>query len=257
MSQDLSIYKQYPELYDYLFGGEKEDELEFLMWIFAFLNLDKSSPILDMGSGTGRLLLPLTKEGYNVQGMEPYQGMNDIAKNKAKNQEIEVKVENGSFQTLNNEEKYSLIYSINGTMAYLKDINEYEESFSNVARALKPDGFFIVDLMNFFSLIKNYKYPEIQNLVFDKKKILALTNHEVDYENEMWIHKSSIFIQQEDSWNKVDDVHRLNMVNRKELILYGQGAGLEVINIFNSINDRPEIRKGGNRNILVFQKKMV
>lgn len=257
MNQNLSIYNQYPELYDQIFGSKNEDDLDFLKWIFTFLNLDKFSPILDIGSGTGRLLLPLVKEGYNVQGMEPYQGMNDITRNKAKSQEIEVKLELGSFQSLNYEDKYSLIYSINGTMAYLKDIDEYKQSFSNIARALHPEGYFVVDLMNFYSLIKNYEYPEIQNIVFDEKEILVLTNHEVDYENELWIHKSSIFIQQKEGWKKIDDVHRINMVNRKELILYGQGTGLKVINIFNSVIDRPDNRKGGMKNIILFQKKKV
>ena len=157
--KEESLYTKFPEWYDYLYGQiEPSQSLKFIEWFLEYKNIEPKNTqhlILDMGSGTGRILIPLTQQGYQIQGMEPYEGMIRIARKKAHEVNTEIKVTQGSFQTLEASEKFQFIFGLDGTMAYLLSSEEYVHAFKNIYNALRPGGLFLVDLMNFYGLIKH------------------------------------------------------------------------------------------------------
>ena len=249
------VYSVRPELYDKLYGGEGDVSLDFMRWFFDYIELNKSThKILDMGAGTGRLLIPLTQEGYQIEGHEPFQGMIEQALIKAGESNMEIQIHVGSYQTLSESEKYQLIFGINGTMAYLTKISELEDAFMRIHNALVPGGYFLVDIMNFYSLIKNYKYPEIEELQYGDWKGAALIKHEIDRDGDIWVHKLLLYIEEEGKLKRFEDVHHLGMINMRELKLYARNAGLEFKFNLQSHEDRPDDRKSGNRLIVIFRK---
>lgn len=251
---ELNVYENHAKYYDVLYGGGGSKYLEFLQWLIEYLGIGKTEKILDMGSGTGRLLIPLTELGYTIEGMEPYSGMREVTLEKAANLGISVDLSEGSFQSLNALDKYSLIYSMDGTMAYLENTSDYKKAFANITQSLRKNGYFIVDMMNFYSLIKNYKYPETEEFSLGDVQVTALVHHEIDYTNEFWIHKSTLFVQKGETITKIEDRHKLNMISRKLLIELGRNAGLKVELLLNHIEDRPGLGRSGARNIILFRK---
>ena len=118
------IYRNKAALYDYVYGNidslDEDETLEFVKWFLSyhgFTTEDRNKSILDMGCGTGRLLIPLTHQGYSILGMDPYSAMIERATKKAEEKNIEIKIEKGSFQKLEKKESFDLILSINGSMA--------------------------------------------------------------------------------------------------------------------------------------------
>ena len=180
--------------------------------------------------------------------------MIEQALTKAKESNTEIQIQVGSYQTLSEQEKYQLIFGVNGTMAYLTKSSELEDAFIRIHDALVLGGYFLVDIMNFYSLIKFYKYPEIEELKYDDWRGVALIKHEIDRDLDVWIHKLLLYIEEDGKLKRFEDVHHLGMINLRELKLYARNAGLEFIFNLQSPEDRPDDRKKGNRLIAIFKK---
>jgi SAM-dependent methyltransferase len=54
-----------PELYDYEYRRRRED-----VWFYRTLAEERGGPILDLGCGTGRLFVPLLRDGHTVVGID-------------------------------------------------------------------------------------------------------------------------------------------------------------------------------------------
>ncbi|MHA1977589.1 MAG: class I SAM-dependent methyltransferase [Candidatus Hodarchaeales archaeon] len=261
-----TLYTNFPQWYDYLYGQidtqATSPSLEFIQWFLSYKNLEPSNLshiILDMGSGTGRTLIPLTQQGYSIEGMEPFEGMIDIAHKKAKQVDTSITLTQGSYQSLSAREKYRLIFGLNGTMAYLLSSDEFILAFQNIYNALQPEGLFLVDLANFYGLIKNYKSPEPQEIEIEGKEALLVVSHEIDLDRTLWTHHSRIIFSpnekdQEETVTLFEDIHELVMINLRELQFYAKSVGLKFIENFQCYEDRPDDKKSGSRLIAVFQK---
>lgn len=257
----MTLYRDYPELYDLIYGTsdiETEKTLEFINWVLKYTKIQKGAlddKILDLGSGTGRILIPLTEQGFSIEGLEPFEEMSAIALIKAQEQKVNISVTKGSFQTLSAENEFKLILSINGTMAYLYTAEDFINAFKNIYQALKENGYFLLDIMNFFGLIKKYKQPELQTFDIGTSKGIYMLTHDVDLDKSLWKHNSHIYIEKEDKKiTKYNDEHILSMVSARELILYAKLANLKLVEQLQSYTDRPDKRVIGLRIILLFQK---
>lgn len=263
-----SIYAKFPEWYDYIYGQgdiqESGPDLEFIQWFLTRKKLEPNNPehmILDMGSGTGRTLIPLTQQGYMIEGMEPFEGMIKASHKKAKQVNTKISVKIGSYQSLSALNEYQLIFGLNDSMAYLLSSDEFLLAFRNIYAALRPGGLFLADMVNFYGLIKNYKYPEPRKLEIGGKKALLVLSHTIDLNRTTWIHHMRILLEEDKSDKKEtvilhEDIHELVMINLREIQFYAKMAGLEFVENFQSYEDRPNDRKPGIRLIAVFQKPL-
>jgi hypothetical protein len=193
--------------------------------------------------------------------MEPFEGMIDVAHKKAAQVNTKINVVQGSYQTLSTVDKYQLIFGINGSMAYLLSSEEFILAFENICKALHPGGFFLVDLMNFYGIIKSYKPSEPQEIEIDGKKALLVVSYKIDLNRTTWTHHARILFLPDEQEEKKEvllqeDIHELVMINLRELQFYAKLADLTFVENFQSYDDRPTDRKPGSRLIAVFQKPL-
>ncbi len=59
------------ELYDLFITGGYGPIVEFLRWLTRSYGLVAPLSVLDVGCGTGRMLVPLAEVGWNMTGLEP------------------------------------------------------------------------------------------------------------------------------------------------------------------------------------------
>jgi SAM-dependent methyltransferase len=77
MSKRPSLYED-PELYDLLLGG-----LDFDLPFWLATGREAGGPVLDLGCGTGRILLPLLEAGVDADGVDSSEPMLGLARRKA------------------------------------------------------------------------------------------------------------------------------------------------------------------------------
>lgn len=126
----------------------------------AFLaGLADGGRALELGIGTGRLALPLTRQGVQVHGIDLSRAMVARLRDKPGGDAIGVTI--GDFATTRVEGRFSVAYLIFNTIMNLTTQAEQVACFRNAAAHLAPGGCFVIEVM----VPELRKLPAGQNVV--------------------------------------------------------------------------------------------
>jgi SAM-dependent methyltransferase len=107
---------------------------------------------LELGIGTGRIALPLSRHGIRVHGIELSPDM--VAQLQAKPGADAIELTIGDFATTRAGDGFSLAYLVRNTITNLTTQDAQVECFRNVAAQLEPGGCFVIEVY----------VPELQRL---------------------------------------------------------------------------------------------
>jgi SAM-dependent methyltransferase len=107
---------------------------------------------LELGIGTGRLALPLSRRGVRVHGIELSPAM--VAQLRAKPGADTIGVTIGDFATTQVGGTFTLAYLVRNTITNLTTQDQQVACFGNVAAHLEPGGCFVIEVY----------IPELQRL---------------------------------------------------------------------------------------------
>ena len=105
-----SDYKVGDLIYDANIYDAMNTNLDDLHFYKRWLPENKDAQILELCCGTGRLTLPIAKEGYDITGVDYTPSMLAQAKVKASEAGLEISFIEADIRTLNLPEKYDLIF---------------------------------------------------------------------------------------------------------------------------------------------------
>jgi SAM-dependent methyltransferase len=111
-----------------------------------------AGPALELGIGTGRIALPLSRRGVRVHGVELSPAM--AAQLHAQPGGSDIGVTIGDFASATVGTAFKLVYLVRNTITNLTSQDEQVDAFRNAARHLEPGGCFVIE---------NY-IPELQRL---------------------------------------------------------------------------------------------
>ncbi len=118
-----------------------------------FLNdLAGTGAALELGIGTGRIALPLSRRGLRVHGIELSPAM--VAEMRTKPGANDIGVTIGDFATTTVDGTFTLAYLVRNTIMNLTTQDEQVACFRNVAAHLETGGRFVIEVM----------IPELQRL---------------------------------------------------------------------------------------------
>jgi SAM-dependent methyltransferase len=117
-----------------------------------FAELAGTGAALELGIGTGRLALPLSRRGVEVHGIELSPAM--VAQLQAKPGADTIDVTIGDFATTRVAGTFTLAYLVRNTIANLTTQDQQVACFRNVAAHLEPGGCFVIEVY----------VPELQRL---------------------------------------------------------------------------------------------
>jgi len=107
---------------------------------------------LELGIGTGRIALPLSRRGVRVHGIELSPDM--IAEMRTSPDAAGIGVTLGDFATATVDATFSLAYLLRNTIMNLTTQDDQVACFRNVAAHLEPGGCFVIEVI----------VPELQRL---------------------------------------------------------------------------------------------
>lgn len=117
-------------------------------------------PILELTCGTGRITIPIAKEGYNIIGLDISDGMLKRAKENAKKELLKIELLKKDVRKFNLNKKFNLIIFPFNSIAHLHDLDSIESCFTEVKKHLTDDGRFVIDMFN----------PDLKRLIRNPKK---------------------------------------------------------------------------------------
>lgn len=111
----------------------------------AFLaELAGTGPALELGIGTGRVALPLSRRGVHVHGIDLSPPMVEQLKAKPGGGEVGVTI--GDFATARVAGTFTLAYLVRNTITNLTTQDEQVACFRSVAEHLEPGGRFVIEV---------------------------------------------------------------------------------------------------------------
>jgi SAM-dependent methyltransferase len=103
------------------------------------------APILEPMCGTGRFLIPLLEEGFDVHGFDASDYMLRRLHEKAEAKGLKTNVWRGFAEGLDSPEKYDLIFIPSGSFCLMTNLNEAREALQKFYNHLNDDGIFLFE----------------------------------------------------------------------------------------------------------------
>lgn len=225
----MGAYETFASVYD-LFMEQAEDDCR-LAHIRAIWEKYGSMPqtILDLGCGTGNILLPLAQEGFDVIGVDISQEMLAEADRKARESGISVRLFCQDMTELELGEQADCILSLCDCMNYLTEEGQLTAAFRRMAAHMKPESILLFDMNT------EYKFREVLGQrTFGAAEERAAYIWENDYDEEEKINEYyvSFFIEREDGlYERVEECHYERAYTTEETEQALQAAGMELLEV--------------------------
>ncbi len=126
-------------------GSPMFESAEISATVEILAELAGTGRALELGVGTGRIALPLSRRGVPVHGIDLSRAM--VARMHAKPGGEAIGVTFGDFATTRAEGTFSLAYLVFNTIMNLTTQDAQVACFANVAEHLSPGGCFVVEVM--------------------------------------------------------------------------------------------------------------
>ena len=211
-------------------------------WYFykRWLPENKDARILELCCGTGRLTLPIAKEGYDITGIDYTPSMLAQAKIKASEAGLEISFIEADIRTLNLPEKYDFIFIPFNSIHHLYRNEDLFKALACVRNHLKEGGLFLLDCFN----------PNIQYIVENEKGQAMIAEYTTDDGREVLI-KQTMRYECATQINRIEWYYFINeefhstqnldmrLFFPQELDSYLEQAGFGIVHKFGGFEEEP------------------
>lgn len=194
---------------------------------------EKTSTILEPAAGTGRIMIPLLQQGYNIQGFDLSTEMLGYCEENLQAASLPTNIiQQASFTSFNYDATFDAIIIPSGTFLLMTDYIEIKLALQKFHTTLNLNGKLIFDLFfqNDFQLgrtnIKTFTLSDAEKIT------LTMTEAEIDYANQV-----ATYIHRYEHWkdNQLKETEletfRLKWLGIEEIQLLLKDAGFTDITI--------------------------
>lgn len=207
-------------------------------------------PVLELGCGTGRVLIPLLRNNIRITGIDTSKDMLSQCRRKCKKINLKPQLFKQSMQEFNLGRKFNLIIIPDGTIALIVTKEDIKTVFTNIKKHLQPGGKLIFDMETPYKA-KNLEQKNgiwtgswIQNgknNVFDERLI-------IHYDPNTHIRKSLLVIEKYVDGVLVGSEANQGIMRfheRMEIVKLLRIVGFENIHVFEWISNKPAMTTAG------------
>ncbi|MGG1573557.1 class I SAM-dependent DNA methyltransferase [Fictibacillus sp. NRS-1165] len=198
-------YQQFAYYYDQLMEDAPYDQ-----WISFFEQAvqsygSKVSNVLDLGCGTGSLSIRLSKQGYDVTGVDLSDDMLAIAKEKSIQQKVPVQYFQQDMTQLEGLQEFDAAVIFCDSLNYILTEDKVLAAFQSVYQHLKEDGLFLFDV---HSLYKIHNIFMGSTFGSNEEQLSFIWQCFEGEEPDSIEHELSFFVQEnENRYIRFDEVH--------------------------------------------------
>jgi SAM-dependent methyltransferase len=139
------LYWTRPDLYDLMHADHVED----MRFLHEFASLQEDEPsVLELGCGTGRLLVPLLDAGATVVGLDSCPKMLRIARERLVEYGARATFVEGDMRQFDLQRSFDLVVVGLNTFMHLLSIGDQLATLDCIRRNLRPAGLVLIDLAN-------------------------------------------------------------------------------------------------------------
>jgi len=246
------MYNDFAQVYDRLQDADYEAFVDYYEKIFEKYGI-KPKLVLDLGCGTGNITIPMAKRGYDMIGLDLSCEMLNIARDKAKKEEVDILFLN---QDMCEMELYgtvdAIVCALDG-INYLTDPDDVRQLFGLVENYLNPGGIMIFDLNT------EYKLKEVlggNTYVYEDEEIYYVWQSEYSEETKICEFDLNFFCCQTDgSYVRFDEFQEERAYSKEEISVLVDESGLELSGSYKPF-EFATVSDNDERAFFVISKKM-
>lgn len=115
---------------------------------------EADGPVLEVMSGSGRLLIPFLIEGFDVDGVDASPSMLAVARDKSKAAGLSPVMVEARLDEMAMARTYKLALCVAGSMSLVTDRSEFRRIMTNILAHLDPGGRFLMEIFTPSGAIK-------------------------------------------------------------------------------------------------------
>lgn len=199
--------------------------------IIPLLKIKSGVKILDLCCGMGRHSIEFARQGFQVTGVDLTLSYLKIAKEYAKEKEVNIEFIQEDMRTFCRANTFDVIVNLFSSFGYFEDKNDDCQVIKNVYTSLKPNGLFLIDIFSKEILARIFKernwYEVDGNITLEERKITK---------NWSWIEERRIFIK---NGEKREFTMSLRIYSAIELMTLLEDCGFNRIDVFGDLKGAP------------------
>ncbi|MEW6444052.1 MAG: class I SAM-dependent methyltransferase [bacterium] len=227
---------------------------DFIQWLAASYGLKGPLRVLDIGCGPGRMLGELARLGWKVWGMDPEPDFLESAEETAR-VHPDVRVLQGGFADIAQEDFFDLVAAINGPFSYLLTVEDRIVGLERAFRALRSQGVLFLETANPSWVLKHYREPEERTLALDGRAVRYRQRNEFDFHDNLWVQTDEfVLLDSLGAERRLSKKHTLAMVGLPQIAHLMRRQGFADLQTFNSYGSRSSERLTGGRLMLAARR---
>jgi SAM-dependent methyltransferase len=230
-------YDAYSVYYDVLYG-DKQDDVPF----YLAMAKETGGPVLELACGTGRVLLPLARAGFDVTGIELSQAMLDKLQAKLDKEPREVQarvaLKCADMRDYQFTRKFKLVFCAFNSFLHLLTTDDQLACLASIREYLADDGMLCIGIFAPFHDLLARKTMTDEQLCADN----AIAHYFTTRNQAEQTMELAIALDATDAGGLV---HRhaakftLCWIHNREMHLLLRLAGYEVVNVYGGYDQRP------------------
>lgn len=228
----MEQYSSLAEFYDSLnFGCDYDSLADFLSSVIRENEREKTSLVLDLACGTGKLTFKLRERGYDMTGVDMSENMLASAQEYAYNNGI-----NDVLLLCQDMREFELYGTVDACVCTLDSINyltkaeDVKKCFSLVHNYLIPEGVFVFDINT------PYRFREIyakNDFVLENDGALLAWQNSYNEKTGICKFYLSIFCEGEDGrYDRYDETQTEKCYSRRKIEALLRETGFELISVY-------------------------
>jgi len=218
------MYKNFSKVYDIMMEYADYDGWENIIEEKIERYGDSPKSILDLGCGTGEVLLRLLPN-YEMTGVDLSKEMVEIARRKVDQVSFYIQ----DMRHLKLEKKHDVVISLFDTVNHLISLEGLKETFSSVWENLNEDGIYIFDIVT-RDLIEEM-FPG-GNFIDDRGDIVIIWEHEEDIDEGIDYIDTTFFVKQKNGmFKKITEEYVKKIFTVDEVMNIAKEIGFKVVEV--------------------------
>ncbi len=252
--------KPYPKLfvryYDFLVYNREtveagEVELDFISWMMDEVCSCEVHKILDVGCGNGRFLIPLVRRGFEVVGLDNSPEMLEECRRRLSVNNLKAELIQFDLENMNYEGEFDALICMDSVICYLLDAESIIETLTNFQKAIRPNGFVILENWNMFS---QWELLEKEISEIRGNDLVRIDIKEKNHYNpftSIWQIEMDADILDGDKIYKLKHTETLRAMTVGEMRMYLREGGFSKVTAYSDFDRSKSASNGGENMIFV------